>query len=170
MRRSFLALMPAVLLSVQVAAAGPSIKTSWSGFQQQVSQSKLKNRAVRISVSTGDALKTTFLRAEDGGLVVVAGRKTRSWATRNGEAMIPRDSVSTVQFSGRVGRRGLLGGLAGLGTGAAAAGATAASMSGGNCEGSACGAVLVAIPVLAVLGYLVGHAMDKPAPSFIIEH
>jgi hypothetical protein len=56
-----------------------------------------------------------------------------------------------------------------LGGGAAATAGAASGMSGGNCEGGACGAVLLLIPVAAVGGWLIGRATAKPAPVFVIE-
>jgi hypothetical protein len=171
MKRSFLAQTLIVFLTVQaLTAAESAVKTTWSGFQEQVIRLKLNKRAAWISVSGGTKFKATFLRAEDGGMVVKTNQETKRWATQDGEAMISRDSVQTVRFTGKIGRRGLIGGLAGLGAGAGVAGAAAANGGGGNCEGGACGAALLVIPMLAGLGYLVGHALDKPAPSFIIEH
>lgn len=109
---SVLAQAVAVLLVVQaLPAAEPAVKTTWSEFQQQVTQGRLNNRAARISTSAGDQFNTVFLGAVADFLVVTADRKTKQWATKNGEATIPRDSVSTVRFSGKTGRRGLIGGL-----------------------------------------------------------
>lgn len=170
MNRSLVAVtMAAILAAPSAPAAESAIKTTWSGFQQQATRQKLSSRAARISLDTGGEFKATFLRAEDDGLVVRANKQTRRWATSRGEAKIPRDSVSGIRFTGKVGRGGLIGGLAGLGAGAGIVAALASSWSSGDCEGNSCGGVLLLIPVLAVVGYFAGHAVDKRAPAFLIE-
>jgi hypothetical protein len=160
----------AALLVVQVfwAAEAQRIETNWSGFQQQVTRRRLDNRKARISLTNGDTISAFFLNASDNGLIVRADRNTQQWATTSDKALLPRSIVSRVEFSGKVGRGGLIGGLAGLGAGAGAV-AAAASAEEGTCEGSACGVVLLLIPALAVGGYLIGRATNKPAPLFNIR-
>ena len=85
------------------------------------------------------------------------------------EALLPRRTISSVRFEGRVGKSGPIGGLAGLAAGGAIAGVAASSGEGGSCEGSSCGGVLLLIPVAAVGGWLIGRATQKPAPVFLIE-
>lgn len=167
--RSVLPKAMAALLLIQTVSASESVRTTtdWNGFQQQVTQRRLHNRTAWISLTTGDTVKVFFLRAAADGLVVQANRKTRQWTTKAGESMVPRDLVSAVRFTGRIGRGGLIGGLAGLGAGAGIAAAAAAN-GGSCCEGSTGGAVLLAIPALAGAGYLIGRAMGQPAPSFVI--
>ncbi len=172
MMRSILARAIVVLWAVQTmpAAEPVAVRTDWKGFQEQVAQRKLKNRRVWISVNSGGEIKATFLRVAENGLVVMPNGATKQWTSGKEEATVPREVIGMVRFGGKVGRGGLIGGLSGLGAGAAIAGGSAASMSGGKCEGSACGAVLIVIPVLAGVGYLIGHALDKPAPIFVLEH
>ena len=160
-----------VLLVVQVISAEEvaRIKTDWSGFQQQVARRTLDNRKARVSLSTGETLNTFVFSTSDDGLVVQTDRYTRRWATKGGKALVPRTIIIGVEFRGRVGRGGLIGGLAGLGAGAGAA-AAAASAEDGKCEGATCGGTLVFIPLLAVGGYFIGRVASKNAPSFIIEH
>jgi hypothetical protein len=61
----------------------------------------------------------------------------------------------------------MVAGLAGLGAGAAIAAAGAKSGE-GKIEGPAAGAVLLAIPALAVAGYLLGRHYDRPIPLFLL--
>src|SRR5215470_5434372 len=109
----------AVLLVVQLiwAEEAPRIKTDWKGFQQQVTRHKLGNRRARISLTTGETISTFFLNTSDDGLVVQADKNTRKWAMKEGNALVPRMIVSGVQFRGKVGRGGFIGGMAGLGAG-----------------------------------------------------
>ena len=160
----------ALLLVVQLiwAKETPRIKTDWKGFQQQVARHKLGNRKALVSLITGETISTFFLNASDEGLVVQSDKNTRKWAMKEGNALVPRTIVSGVEFRGKIGRGGVIGGLTGLGAGAGAA-AAAVSSARGNCEGVSCLGGLVLIPVLAIGGYFIGHAADKRAPSFIIE-
>jgi RNase P/RNase MRP subunit p29 len=152
-----------------VSAAEPSVlKLDWDNFQRQVAERKLNNRKALIGLTTGDVVEAHLLHAGDEGLVVKSNRATKQWATAKGEAMLPRAVVSAVTFRGKVGRRGLIGGLAGLGAGAGIAAASATTMDGGSCEGGSCGIVVVAVPVLAVAGWFIGHAANPSAPSFLI--
>jgi hypothetical protein len=171
MMRKILARMLIVLWVVQAmpAAEPVAVRTDWKGFREQVAQRKLKSRGVRISMVSGGEVKADFLRVAENGLVVKSNSKTKQWASGKEEATVPREVISMVRFGGKVGRGGLIGGLLGLATGAAITGAVAASMGGGECEGGACGAVIVLIPLLAGAGYLIGHAMDQPAPIFVLE-
>jgi hypothetical protein len=161
----------AVLLAAQaVWAAEPAVtKVDWNGFRQQVAKHKLNNRKISITLATGDTVRTNFVRVADDGLVVRANRATREWATAGGESMVPRALVSGVRFHGKAGRRGLIGFLAGLGSGAGITAAAATTMDGGSCEGGSCGFVVLLVPVLATAGYFIGRAASPSAPSFVIE-
>jgi hypothetical protein len=170
MRSTLARALVVLLVAEAMPAAEPvAVRTDWKGFQEQVAQRKLKNRRVWISVNSGGEIKATFLRVAENGLVVMPNGATKQWSPGKAEATVPRDVIGMVRFGGKVGRRGLIGGLVGLGVGAAITGATAASMGGGECEGGACGAVAIVIPLFAVAGYLIGHALDKPAPFFVLE-
>ena len=171
MMRSILARALVVLLIAEVmpAAEPVAVRTDWKGFREQVAQRNLKNRRVWISVNSGGEIKATFLGVAENGLVVGANGATKQWSSGKAEATVPRDLIGMVRFGGKVGRRGLIGGLVGLGVGAAITGGAAAGMSGGECEGGSCGAVFIAIPLFAVAGYFIGHALDQPAPFFVLE-
>ncbi len=171
MLRKVLALSIAILMAncPSVAVERPSVTTDWAGFREQVAQRKLRNRSVRIVLASGSEIKATLTRVEENGIMVRLNRATKQWATGKEEAVLPRQAVSSVAFVGKVGRGGLIGGLVGLGAGAAIAGAAAAAEGGGTCEGGSCGAVLLLIPVLAVGGWLIGRATEKPAPVFVIQ-
>jgi len=161
----------AVLLGVQaVSAAEPVVaRTDWNGFQRQVTQRRLNNRTARISLTTGEEIKAVVLKTNQDGLVVEANRKTGPWNTSGGQAVVPKGVISIVKFTGKTGHGGMIGGLAGLAAGGAIAGAGASSQA-GNCEGGACGIILLAIPAFGVAGYLIGRAVSAPAPTFVIEH
>jgi hypothetical protein len=145
------------------------IKTDWAGLREQVAQRKLKDRGAQISLTSGVEINTILIRVEENGIVVRSNRATQQWTSGKGEALLPRPTVASVYFRGKVGKGGLIGGLAGLGVGAALAGAAAKSMEGGGCEGDACAAVVVLIPIVALGGWLVGRATEKPAPVFVIQ-
>lgn len=171
MIRKVFAASIAMLIVTDLVAAGQNVpvKTNWTGLREQVTQQKLMNRNVRILLASGGEIKARLIRIEENGLAVRSNPATKQWDSDKDEAMVPRDIISSVQFSGRVGKGGLIGLLAGLGAGAAVAGGVAANMGDGSCEGSSCGAVLLAIPLAAVGGYLIGRATQKIAPVFIIQ-
>lgn len=171
MARRVVAALIAMLMVTDLVAAGEdvTVKTNWTGFQEQVAQRKLRNRRAHISLASGGEVKTILMRVEENGIVVGLNRETRQWTSGKQEALVPRQDISSVRFDGKTGRGGLIGGLAGLGAGAAATAGAAAGMGGGNCEGSSCGAVILLIPVAAVCGWLVGRTTQKPAPVFVIQ-
>ena len=171
MIRRVLAASIALLIVTELVAAreGMVVKTNWSGFRGQVTQRKLENRSVWISLPSGDEIKCRLTRVGENGIVVRSNRATKHWTSGKGEATVPRDAISSVRFGGKVGKGGLIGGLVGLGAGAAVTGAVAAGMGGGACEGPSCGAVMVLIPLAAVGGWLVGRATAKSAPVFVIQ-
>ena len=119
--RGILAQTVAVLLMGQnVFAAEPSVtKTDWAGFQERVGTLKLKGYKALILLDTGNDISAYVLRVEANGLVVRRNRVTKQWATTQDEAILPQNIISSVHFSGRRGRHGLIGGLAGLGAGIA---------------------------------------------------
>jgi hypothetical protein len=97
---------------------------------RHVAAAKLNRRGVRSSLISGSEIKTTLLRVEENGIIVNSNRATRQWASGKEEARVPRDLVSSVQFAGKVGRKGMIGGLISLGVGAAITGAAAAARRG----------------------------------------
>ena len=171
MIRRTLAASIAMIMVTDLIAADQNIpvKTNWTGFREQVTQQKLANRNVWILLTSGEEIKARLIGVEESGVSVKSNAATRRWASGKEEAMVPRDVVARVRFSGRVGKGALLGGLAGLGGGAAVAGGVAAGMGNGSCEGPSCGAVLLVIPLAAVGGSLIGRATQKPAPVFVIQ-
>ncbi len=154
--------------NLAMAAEAAVVKTNWSGFQKEVRRLNFHERGARISLVSGGEIKVLFMRVEDQGIVVRLNRATSQWKSGAQEATVPRDAVAGVRFSGKIGKKGLIGGLVGLGLGALTAGLSVAG-DGGNCEGGACGAGLVLIPLGAVGGYLLGYAKNRPAPVFVIE-
>lgn len=165
-----LALAAILLAQPLLAADREVIHTDWNGFRQQVSSRKLEGRPAQIRLSGGSDIKTTLLEGTDAALVVRANRATQQWKSADGKAHIPKDQVASVRFGGRSGKRGILGGLIGLGAGA---GIGAAIATGHDItEGS----LVVILPVVAVgvaigcglAGYFIGRSMDRPAPEFVL--
>jgi hypothetical protein len=138
------------------------------GIRQQAG--KLKNRYVTITLSSGNKIKNILNSIDEDSIVVAPTRATRQWTAGQQEARVPRDLVSSVQFSGKIARNGLIGGLVGSGGSAVAVGLRLANRDGGNCEAGGCFLEIMYIPLAGLAGYLIGHAKDKPAPTFIIEH
>lgn len=143
------------------------VNTDWAGFRDQVAQRNLKNRTVRISLAAGDEVKTWLIRVDESGIVVKSNRATKQWLSNKGETMVPRDQISSVRFEGRVGRGGLIGGLAGLGAGVAVTAVVGGGMD--ACEGGSCGVILLLIPLTTIGGWLAGRATAQPAPVFEIQ-
>jgi hypothetical protein len=170
LRRS-LALPLALLVTTQLAAAGePAIvKTDWQGFQQATQGRKFKDRTIRISLTAGGEVKTALINVEPNGIVVQVNKSTRQWASGKEEALVPREAVSSVRIGGRVGKGGLIGAVAGLGAGAAIAGGGWATDN-NACEAGACYFGILAVPVTTFVGWLIGHVLSPPAPTFVIEH
>jgi hypothetical protein len=116
-------------------------------------------------------VKTTLLEVNEGGLLVRLTRSARQWKTGEDKALIPKDQVGSVRFSGRVGSHGLIGGLVGLGAGAGIGAAIA--MNSECIEGTAC---LIVLPVVGtavaaaggVAGYLIGRRTGQLAPEFVL--
>lgn len=175
-RRGILPQVVAVLLVGQsVIAAEPTVtKTNWTGFQGRVALLKLEERRALILLNTGSEVKAFVLRAEEIGLLVRRNKATNQWATGPKEAMLPRDIISSVRFTGKMGRHGLLGGLAGAGAGLAIIAGVVAASGGIQTESAASMVAVLLSPVWVVAGtvagYHIGRAADKPAPTFIIEH
>lgn len=171
MIRKVFAASIAMLLVTELIAAGQNVpvKTNWTGFREQVTQQRLTNRNVWILLASGGEIKARLIRVEENGLAVRSNPATKQWASGKEEALVPREAIASIRFDGRLGKGGLIGALAGLGAGAAVAGGAAADMGDGSCEGPSCGAVLLAIPLAAVGGYLIGRATQKAAPVFIIQ-
>jgi len=119
-------------------------------------------------LASGDEIKAGLIRVAENGLVVSSNRATKQWLSSKGEATVPREAIFSVRFDGRVGRGGLIGGLVGLGAGAAVTGVLARAES-GTCEGSGCGMVVLLIPLAAVTGWLIGRTTAQPAPMFEIQ-
>jgi hypothetical protein len=143
------------------------VKTDWSGFRQQVSARNLLNRSVRIKLSTGGEITTTLIRADANGLLVNKTKHTEQWASSRDHALVPREQVTGVRFTGRRGNRGLIGGLVGVGVGVAVPLGVGASH-GTEAVYSGLVAVLLA-PLFGLAGFLIGHLADEPAPQFVIE-
>jgi len=157
----------AILSSDSAFAAERELLTlDWTHFRREVENRKLLNRTARIVLTEGGEFKALVRKIEEDGIIVMANRSTRAWAAGGQNAKIPRDLVASIRFNGRTGKGGLIGGLAGLGASAAIVGGTAGTV---DCEGAACGAVLLYIPICALAGYLIGRVTMKPAPAFRIE-
>ncbi len=166
-RRMELILAVLILANPGLSAERDVITADWSGFQQQVSMRKLFQRSVRVTLSGGGEIKTTLVQVEDNGLIVKATKAAKQWASGPERAMIPREQVRSVRFEGRIGHRGLIGGLIGLGVGVAVPVGIGAAQ---DYEEVPSGlAAIVLGPVCGVVGYLIGHALDKPAPEFVIK-
>jgi hypothetical protein len=160
-----LTLVALLLAAPGLAAEREVIRADWSGFRQQVSMRKLLRRNVRVTLSGGGEIKSTLVRVEDNGLIVKATKAAKQWASGPEQATIPREQVSAVRFGGRIGHRGLIGGLVGLGAGVAIPLVIAASREDPY-------AVLGAPPLGLIggtAGYLIGHFTDRPAPEFVIK-
>lgn len=150
-----------------LAAERQTIRVDWSRFQQEVSTRKLLNRNVRFTISRGGEIKTTLVRVEDHGLTVKATKAARQWASGTEQASIPRAQISAVRFEGRMGHRGLIGGLVGLGAGVGIPVGVGASRDYGEVPSGL--AAIILGPALGTAGYLIGHFLDTRAPEFIIN-
>jgi len=164
----------AMLLLQSVAAGREVVRADWGAFRKQVEARNLMGRSVRIVLTSGDRLGTTILSVDDRGLEVRSTRDTISWNTGNDRARIPQDRVRSVRFNGRMGSKGRqIGGLAGLGAGAAIGVAVGYGVDTGD-EGIAKLIMTVAGLAIAVTGFLagyfIGRTADKPAPEFVIQH
>ena len=126
---------------------------------------RLNNRAVWSSLRTGERIKLFLKKTSEDGLVVHANGRTKEWNLGKGEAKVPRAMIQSVRFTGKVGRGGLIGGLAGLGAGGALIGAAAT----GESEGYVRAASLLAPILFGVAGYFVGSVFSPSAPAFVFE-
>jgi len=169
MKRIFAVILVLLMAAVLMPAARPvAVKTDWDGFLARVAEQKLKNRGAWITLRSGERFKSFVIAATNDGLVVSSDRNTRQWSTEKGRALVPRGLVQGVQFTGKVGRRAMIGGIAGV-CAAGALLALAATGAGGEMEASGAAGLLGAIPVFGIGGFFIGRAMDKPAPAFTIE-
>lgn len=162
-----LALVALLLAAPGQAAEREVIRADWNGFQQQVSMRKLLRRNVRVTLSGGGEIKTALVRVDNNGLIVKATKAAKQWASGPEQAMIPREQVSAVRFGGRIGHRGLIGGLVGLGAGVGIPVGIGASR--GYEEVPIALAAIPLGPICGTAGYLIGHFIDKPAPEFVIK-
>jgi hypothetical protein len=169
--RSIAAVLMAIVLAEPVLAAEPDVlKTSWNGFQEQVSARRLKGRPVQIVLSGGKRIKTSLVEVTDTDLLVRSTRATKQWKVVNDQARIPKEQVSSVRFAGRTGKGKLIGGVAGFGAGAGIAAAATANT--GITEGS----FVILLPVIgvaiaasgALAGYFIGRSLDQPGPEFVL--
>ncbi len=151
------------------AAEREVIRTEWSGFQKQIADRRLTGHSARVTTGT-KSVKTEVRGVSDTELVVRATRGTKQWSGGSGEARIPKDEVTSVRFDGRVGKKRLVGALAGLGAGAGIAAVTVAQTEVSE------GVGIILIPIFgvaiaaggALAGYFIGCAADQPAPEFIL--
>jgi ABC-type dipeptide/oligopeptide/nickel transport system permease subunit len=168
-----LALLCTALLLPGSAAASQRevIRSSWNGFQQQVTERKLKGGNLRVTLAGGAVVKTKLIRIEETGLIVKPVKATRQWAAAAGEAKIPREQIKTVRFHGRSGHGRLIGVLGGLGAGAGiAAGATSGVDTSEGVVGMVVGIAIFGAALGGLIaGYYIGRAMDKPAPEFVMQ-
>lgn len=168
MNRIFAIVLVLLMSAVFLPAAPPvATQTDWDGFLAQVAQQKLKDRPAWISLRSGERFKTQFIAATQDGVVVSSDRNTSEWSTGKGKSLVPRRVIQGVEFTGKVGRRGMIGGLAGLGLGIALFGA---ALSGGTgVEGPAVAGLVVFVPAFGLGGYYLGRSKDRPAPAFTFE-
>jgi hypothetical protein len=168
MKRQSIAALLALLLAVPAAfAQGPGRRVTWTEFQKEAVRIRLAGRNVAVELRSGEVLRCTVKAVPDDGLLVEPGRKTRQWARTNGEHRIPKEMIAAVSSKDRVGRKGLLGAVVGLGIGAALAAASAQSATSGE-PGYGPAAGLVAIPLCGVGGYYLGHSRDAAIPRYEI--
>jgi hypothetical protein len=160
-----LTLVALLLAEPGLAAEREVIRADWSRFRQQVWMRKPFQRHVRVTLSGGGEIKTTLVRVEDNGLIVKATKAAKQWAFGPEQAMIPREQVGAVRFGGRIGHRGMIGGLVGLGAGVAIPVGIGAWR---DDPWTGLAAILLG-PICGTAGYLIGHAIDKPAPEFVIK-
>ena len=148
-------------------ARQPEQAVNWAQMREAVASQKLTKRDVRVWFSMGDNLTSTLLRVDEDAVVVVANGKTKKrWKTSgSNEALIPRAEVTALEFLGKKGKKGLIGGLIGLGAGL---GLAAVALANSESEGVMALAGVLLIPAGAIGGYLIGHAANEPLPHFRI--
>ncbi|MBL0156410.1 MAG: hypothetical protein IPP47_04830 [Bryobacterales bacterium] len=148
------------------AAPQPEQAVSWAELRSAITSQKLADRMVKIRLASGEEIKSRLQRVDDDAVVVVSTRKTdKLWKSTNQEARIPRAEVAGVEFQGRRGKNGLIGGLAGLGAGV---GLAALALANSEAEGVMALAGVLLIPIGAIGGYLIGGATNEPLPHFRI--
>jgi hypothetical protein len=164
-------MLTAALLSGQLAAADREVlKTTWAGFQQQVTSRKLAGRRIQIRVS-GRSIKTSLVDVTETHLVVRQTRGTAKWGSGNEQARIPREEIASVRFGGRTGNGRMIGLLVGLGAGAGIAAAVATGQDVSE------GPLVVILPIAGVglaalttlAGYFIGRSFDQPGPEFVFS-
>jgi hypothetical protein len=157
------------LSSAVHGAARESLPVTWTEFQRQMeTQSR---DSVRVFLNNGTDVDARILRIEGDGLVVSRTGNTRLWETSASEAKIPRPLIARIRVNGREGKRGLMGGLIGLGAGAALTTGTWAYYRGVDREAGFynTAATATSIPAGALAGYLVGRFTSKLAPEYVIR-
>jgi hypothetical protein len=124
-----------------------------------------------VFLNNGTDFKAQIRRIEDDGLVVNRTGSTRLWETGPSEAKIPRALIARVRINGRIGKRGLIGGLIGAGAGAAFTTGTWAYYRGVDRETGFynTAAAATSIPAGALAGYLIGRFSSKLAPEFVMR-
>jgi hypothetical protein len=149
----------ALLLAGPASAAEPEIlRTSWTGFRQEVAARTLNGRSVQVTLAGGKVTNTKLREVTDTGLVV------------GDHTTIARDQVTSVRFRGRRGKGRLIGTLVGLGAGAGIAAAVTTGR--GVTEGPvailipAAGAATVVLGGLT--GYLIGRSLDRTSLEFVL--
>lgn len=144
----------------------PEQAVTWAQLRSAIAGQKLADRMVKIRLATGEEIKSRLQRVDADAVVVVSTRKTNQrWKSTNKEARIPHAEVAAVEFQGRRGRRGLFGGLAGLGAGV---GLAAIALPNSESEGVMALAGVILIPIGAIGGYIIGEATNEPLPHFRI--
>lgn len=146
------------------------LRCDWSVLQQQITARNLQGRKARIRLAGGGEIKAKILSVAVAGLTVHDSRATRQWKTGPGEPVIPKEQVVSLRFEGRTGHGRLIGGLTGLGGGAAIGAAIVAGTD--VSEGwffiiIPAGAVAIAA-IGGVAGYFIGRSFDTPNPEFIL--
>lgn len=148
------------------AAQQPDQAVSWAQLRSEITSQKLVDRTLKIRLASGEEIKSRLQRVDDDAVVVVSTRKTdKLWKSTNKEARIPRAEVKALEFQGRRGKNGLIGGLAGLGAGV---GLAAIALANSEAEGVMAIAGVILIPIGAIGGYLIGEATNQPLPHFRI--
>jgi hypothetical protein len=134
------------------------IRTDWNGLQRQLGRQK-QIKHVRVHLRSGDSFNTDVHEIRDEGLIV------------NKQRLIPKDQVRSLRLNGKRGKGRLIGTLVGAGAGGATA-AGIASQTSDITEGAFViirpVAAIAAVGLGALVGYLIGNAMDGPAPEFVL--
>ncbi|MBL0156409.1 MAG: hypothetical protein IPP47_04825 [Bryobacterales bacterium] len=167
MRPHYLNWMMAVGLVAQpvCAAAQPEQAMNWAQLRQEIARQKLIKRTVKVHLASGPDVKATLRGMDDDSIVVNANRQTsKRWkATAASEARIPRSEVTGLEFQGRRGKKGLIGGLVGLGVGLGMV--VVASALGEHGVNAPTDYLVILLPAGPIAGYLIGHYADAPLPN-----